>query len=125
MSTLAWASGSRRHIELECMEDKTKYSSSGVFGSCINNTIHTWALRIKGPLFVPMLKPLSIVIAVAMGMIFLRDSLYIGSSFVSIFVIEYCRSQLDRGKCNNDPVLQVMWGKAKELAMVATSRIPT
>ncbi|XP_023638072.1 WAT1-related protein At3g28050 [Capsella rubella] len=52
---------------------------SGLFGSCINNTIHTWALRIKGPLFVAMFKPLSIAIAVAMGVIFLRDSLYIGS----------------------------------------------
>ncbi|CDY20031.1 BnaA09g02200D [Brassica napus] len=77
---------------------------SGVFGSCINNTIHTWALRIKGPLFVAMFKPLSIAIAVAMGVIFLHDSLYIGS-LIGATVI-------------TTGFYTVMWGKAKEAAMV-------
>ncbi|KFK33719.1 hypothetical protein AALP_AA5G051100 [Arabis alpina] len=77
---------------------------SGLFGSCINNTIHTWALRIKGPLFVSMFKPLSIAIAVAMGVIFLRDSLYIGSIIgATVITIGF---------------YTVMWGKAKEVAMV-------
>ncbi|KAG2316331.1 hypothetical protein Bca4012_067226 [Brassica carinata] len=77
---------------------------SGFFGSCINNTIHTWALRIKGPLFVAMFKPLSIAIAVAMGVIFLHDSLYIGS-LIGATVI-------------TTGFYTVMWGKAKEVAMV-------
>ncbi|CAN6857712.1 unnamed protein product [Brassica oleracea] len=77
---------------------------SGLFGSCINNTIHTWALRIKGPLFVAMFKPLSIAIAVAMGVIFLRDSLYIGSLIgATVITIGF---------------YTVMWGKAKEMALV-------
>ncbi|KAL5793132.1 hypothetical protein ACOSP7_001726 [Xanthoceras sorbifolium] len=30
---------------------------SGLFGSFVNNAIHTWALRIKGPVYVAMFKP--------------------------------------------------------------------
>ncbi|XP_010528268.1 PREDICTED: WAT1-related protein At3g28050 [Tarenaya hassleriana] len=76
---------------------------SGLFGSCINNSIHTWALRIKGPLFVAMFKPLSIAIAVAMGVIFLSDSLYLGS-LVGATIITM-------------GFYTVMWGKAKEAEM--------
>lgn len=50
----------------------------GVFGSCLNNTVHTWALHLKGPVFVAMFKPLSIAIAVAMGAMFLGDALHLG-----------------------------------------------
>lgn len=50
----------------------------GVLGSCLNNSVHTWTLRLKGPLFVSMFKPLSIAIAVAMGVMFLGDDLYLG-----------------------------------------------
>ena len=50
----------------------------GLFGSCLNNTVHTWALRLKGPVFVAMFKPLSIVVAIVMGVLFLGDSLYLG-----------------------------------------------
>ncbi|XP_021645675.2 WAT1-related protein At3g28050-like isoform X2 [Hevea brasiliensis] len=51
---------------------------SGLFGSCMNNTVHTWALNLKGPVFVAMFKPLSIAIAVAMGAMFLGDALHLG-----------------------------------------------
>lgn len=44
----------------------------------MNNAVHTWVLRIKGPVYVAMFKPLSIVIAVALGVIFLGDTLYLG-----------------------------------------------
>jgi H+/gluconate symporter-like permease len=51
-----------------------------------------------------MFKPLSIAIAVAMGVIFLRDSLYIGSLIgATVITIGF---------------YTVMWGKAKEVAMV-------
>ncbi|XP_030483785.2 WAT1-related protein At3g28050 [Cannabis sativa] len=51
---------------------------SGVFGSFLNNTVHTWALHLKGPVYVAMFKPLSIAIAAAMTFIFLGDSLHLG-----------------------------------------------
>lgn len=73
---------------------------SGVLGSCLNNSVHTWALRLKGPLFVSMFKPLSIAIAVAMGVMFLGDELYLGSVIgATIISIGF---------------YTVMWGKAKE-----------
>ncbi|XP_028778631.1 WAT1-related protein At3g28050-like [Neltuma alba] len=73
---------------------------SGIFGSFVNNTIHTWALRIKGPLYVAMFKPLSIAIAVAMGVIFLGDTLHLGSLIgATIISIGF---------------YTVMWGKSTE-----------
>ncbi|KAF9666298.1 hypothetical protein SADUNF_Sadunf16G0215100 [Salix dunnii] len=73
---------------------------SGLLGSCLNNTVHTWALHLKGPVFVAMFKPLSIAIAVAMGIMFLGDTLYLGSVIgATIISIGF---------------YTVMWGKAKE-----------
>ncbi|KAJ4839159.1 hypothetical protein Tsubulata_028392 [Turnera subulata] len=73
---------------------------SGLFGSCINNTVHTWALRLKGPVFVAMFKPLSIAIAVAMGVMFLGDALYLGSLIGATII--------------SVGFYTVMWGKYKE-----------
>ncbi|RYR05212.1 hypothetical protein Ahy_B06g085096 isoform C [Arachis hypogaea] len=73
---------------------------SGIFGSFLNNAVHTWVLRIKGPVYVAMFKPLSIVIAVAMGVMFLGDSLHLGSLIgATIISIGF---------------YTVMWGKAAE-----------
>jgi hypothetical protein len=44
----------------------------------LNNTVHAYVLRIKGAVYVAMFKPLSIVIAVAMGVVFLGDTLHLG-----------------------------------------------
>ncbi|KDO66271.1 hypothetical protein CISIN_1g0401761mg, partial [Citrus sinensis] len=53
-----------------------------------------------GPVFVAMFKPLSIAIAVAMGVMFLGDRLYLGS-LVGATIISL-------------GFYTVMWGKAKE-----------
>ncbi|XP_059449989.1 WAT1-related protein At3g28050-like [Corylus avellana] len=73
---------------------------SGLFGSCVNNTVHAWALHLKGPVYVAMFKPLSIAIAVAMGVMFLGDTLHLGS-LVGATIISI-------------GFYTVMWGKAKE-----------
>ncbi|KAJ8567003.1 hypothetical protein K7X08_019211 [Anisodus acutangulus] len=74
---------------------------SGILGSSLNNTIHTWALRVKGPVYVAMFKPLSIAIAVAMGVVLLGDALYLGSILgATVIAIGF---------------YTVMWGKAKEM----------
>lgn len=44
----------------------------------MSGACHAWALRLKGPVYVAMFTPLSIVIAVAMGVMFLGDTLHIG-----------------------------------------------
>ncbi|XP_050223078.1 WAT1-related protein At3g28050-like [Mercurialis annua] len=73
---------------------------TGLFGSCLNNTIHTWALHLKGPVFVAMFKPLSIAIAVAMGVVLLGDSLHLGSLIGATII--------------SVGFYTVMWGKSKE-----------
>nr|GEV31598.1 WAT1-related protein At3g28050-like [Tanacetum cinerariifolium] len=73
---------------------------AGAFGSCMNNSIHTWALNLKGPLFVAMFKPLSIAIAVVMGVLFLGDNLYLGSVIGAAII--------------STGFYMVMWGKARE-----------
>ncbi|XP_042021557.1 WAT1-related protein At3g28050-like [Salvia splendens] len=73
---------------------------SGVFNCCINNSVHSWALHLRGPIYVAMFKPLSIAIAAAMGVVFLGDTLYLGSIIgATIIVIGF---------------YTVMWGKAQE-----------
>lgn len=73
---------------------------SGVFGSFLNNTVHTWVLRVKGPVYVAMFKPLSIAIAAAMGFIFLGETLHLGSLIGATTI--------------SIGFYTVMWGKAKE-----------
>ncbi|RVX08908.1 hypothetical protein VitviT2T_022489 [Vitis vinifera] len=73
---------------------------SGIFGSFLGNTIHTWAIRMKGPVYVAMFKPLAIIIAVTMGVALLGDSLYLGSVIgATIITMGF---------------YTVMWGKAQE-----------
>ncbi|XP_010031124.2 WAT1-related protein At3g28050 isoform X4 [Eucalyptus grandis] len=73
---------------------------SGLFGRCLNNIVHTWAIQLKGPFYVAMFRPLSIPVAVAMGVFFLGDTLHLGSLIgATILSVGF---------------YIVMWGKAKE-----------
>uniref|UniRef100_A0A0R0EH06 WAT1-related protein n=1 Tax=Glycine max TaxID=3847 RepID=A0A0R0EH06_SOYBN len=51
---------------------------TGIFNKFLSSAIYAWGIHLKGPVYVAMFKPLSIVIAVAMGVMFLGDSLYVG-----------------------------------------------
>ncbi|CAM9002506.1 hypothetical protein QQ045_000350 [Rhodiola kirilowii] len=73
---------------------------SGVFGSAFQVGVGTWCLHQTGPVFVAMFKPLGIVITVAIGVIFLGETFYLGSLIGSIVIVTGFYS--------------VMWGKAKE-----------
>ena len=53
-------------------------SDQGFFGSSFSSVVHTWGLHLKGPVYVSIFKPLSIVIAAAMGVLFLGEALYLG-----------------------------------------------
>lgn len=72
----------------------------GISTGFLNGLIQVWALRLKGPVYVAMFKPLSIVIAVGMGVIFLGDSLHLGSVVGGIVI--------------SLGFYAVLWGKAKE-----------
>ncbi|XP_074286684.1 WAT1-related protein At4g15540-like isoform X1 [Silene latifolia] len=73
---------------------------SGLLDSFLSNTIHTYILRRKGPFYIAMFKPLSIAIAAGMGVIFLGDTLYLGSIIGSVVI--------------SLGFYAVMWGKATE-----------
>ncbi|KAK7266169.1 hypothetical protein RIF29_18811 [Crotalaria pallida] len=73
---------------------------TGIFNKFLSTTINAWGIHLKGPVYVAMFKPLSIVIAVVMGVMFLGDILYIGS-IIGATVISI-------------GFYTVMWGKAAE-----------
>ncbi|KAI7757076.1 hypothetical protein M8C21_028476, partial [Ambrosia artemisiifolia] len=62
-----------------------------VLGAVCSTVVHinvvTWCLQKKGPVFVVMFTPLSIVIAVIMGVTFLGDSLYLGSVIGATIIV--------------------------------------
>ncbi|XP_012092057.1 WAT1-related protein At3g28050 isoform X2 [Jatropha curcas] len=76
---------------------------SGVFGSAFQVGICSWCLRQTGPVFISMFKPLGIVIAAAVGILFLGDTLYLGClAGATVIVIGF---------------YSVLWGKANEQKM--------
>ncbi|XP_049403429.1 WAT1-related protein At5g40240-like [Solanum stenotomum] len=66
----------------------------------LRSLVFIWALKKKGPVFVVMIKPLGMIAAVIMGVIFLGDVLHVGNIIGGMIIALgfYC----------------VMWGKAKE-----------
>ncbi|KAL9293015.1 unnamed protein product [Arabidopsis thaliana] len=62
--------------------------------------IHSWTVRHKGPLYLAIFKPLSILIAVVMSAVFLNDSLYLGCLIGGLLITL--------------GFYAVMWGKANE-----------
>ncbi|CAL0317247.1 unnamed protein product [Lupinus luteus] len=73
---------------------------SGVFGKFMSNTVYAWALQLKGPVYVTSFKPLSIVTSIAMGVLFLGDTLHVGSIIGATIA--------------SIGLYSVLWGKAKE-----------
>ncbi|WVZ13359.1 hypothetical protein V8G54_010925 [Vigna mungo] len=76
------------------------YILEGLFGKLMSNVIYAWTLNLKGAVFVTSFRPFQIVIAVAMGVLFLDDTLYIGSVVGAIIV--------------SIGLYVVLWGKATE-----------
>ncbi|KAL9256644.1 DNA repair protein UVH3-like protein [Drosera capensis] len=95
-----------------CLEntevDVQHYSQSrAVSVAVLRNSIVTWCLRERGPVFVAMYKPLGIVIAVAMSFVFLGDTLYLGSIIGASAIVA--------------GFYAVTWGQAKEKEMADTN----
>ncbi|XVF60362.1 hypothetical protein PTKIN_Ptkin08bG0039100 [Pterospermum kingtungense] len=76
---------------------------SGLFGFSFSSTVHTWGVRLKGPVFVAIFKPTAIVIAVVMSFIFLGEALHLGSVIGAVIL--------------TTGLYAVLWGKAKEEEM--------
>ncbi|MBA0733218.1 hypothetical protein Gogos_017254, partial [Gossypium gossypioides] len=75
-----------------------------VFGSLYRISIHTWCLEKKGPVYVSMFKPLGIAVAVSLTVIFLGESLFLGSVIGSIIILV--------------GFYTVIWGQANEKKML-------
>ncbi|MED6109649.1 hypothetical protein PIB30_035644 [Stylosanthes scabra] len=75
---------------------------SGLLGKFLSNAIYAWVIHIKGPVYVTSFKPLSIVISIAMGVMFLGDTLYLGSVIGATII--------------SIGLYTVLWGKSKEEA---------
>ncbi|KAI9175127.1 hypothetical protein LWI28_027786 [Acer negundo] len=60
---------------------------SAVFGNVVTYSVLAWCIRRKGPVFVAMFKPLGISIAAFLGVIFLGDTLHIGSIVGAIVIV--------------------------------------
>ncbi|PKI56233.1 hypothetical protein CRG98_023428 [Punica granatum] len=73
---------------------------STVVGSVFRFTVIAWCIQKRGPLYVAMFKPLGIVFAMVLGVIFLGDPLCLGSLIGAIVIV--------------GGFYVVMWGKAKE-----------
>ncbi|KAA8548061.1 hypothetical protein F0562_004678 [Nyssa sinensis] len=57
-----------------------------IFGSAIRTSVLTWCLHKKDPLYVAMFKPLGMVIAEIVGIIFFADQLRLGSVIGAIVI---------------------------------------
>ncbi|PON75970.1 Plant-drug/metabolite exporter [Trema orientale] len=73
---------------------------SGFFGQVFITAIYSCFLPVKGPLYISIFKPLSIVIAAAASFIFFGDDLHLGSVIGGIILLL--------------GFYAVLWGKAKE-----------
>ncbi|XP_057950123.1 WAT1-related protein At3g28050-like isoform X1 [Malania oleifera] len=52
---------------------------SAIFSTILRSVVHMWACRKKGPVYAAMFKPLRMVLATVAGIIFLGDTLHLGS----------------------------------------------
>ncbi|CAL0312741.1 unnamed protein product [Lupinus luteus] len=72
----------------------------GILVTCFSALVYAWALHLKGPVYISIFKPGSIVIAAALSVIFLGDALYLGT-VVGAVILSF-------------GFYAVIWGKANE-----------
>ncbi|XP_052195212.1 WAT1-related protein At5g40240-like [Diospyros lotus] len=80
---------------------------AAVFSTVFRSSVLTWCLHKKGPVYVAMFKPTQMVIAQFLGIIFLGDTLHLGSVIGGTIIAA--------------GFYTVSWGKAKEEEMVGSA----
>ncbi|KAK6928302.1 EamA domain [Dillenia turbinata] len=73
---------------------------TGTVGKVLSSAGYAWVIHLKGPLYVAMFTPMNIAIAVAMGFVFLGETLHVGSLVGAIMI------------CIG--FYAVLWGKAND-----------
>ncbi|CAA0833696.1 WAT1-related protein [Striga hermonthica] len=94
--------------DLAALRIETKIGLIAIFYAAIFNIAYrlyvtAWCIWKAGPFFVSLFKPLTVVIAILIGVIFMKDVLYLGSLIGALVLIL--------------GFYVVMWGKAKERDM--------
>ncbi|KEH24886.1 putative EamA domain-containing protein [Medicago truncatula] len=74
--------------------------SSAIFGKFIGIAVCAWTVRLKGAVYVTSFKPLQIVISAGLGVMFLGDTLHVGSIIGATIV--------------SIGLYAILWGKATE-----------
>ncbi|KAE9614351.1 hypothetical protein Lal_00016646 [Lupinus albus] len=75
----------------------------GILITCLSSVVYAWGLHLKGPVYISIFKPASIVIAATLSVIFLGDALHFGTVLGAVI--------LSLG------FYAVIWGKAQEEEM--------
>lgn len=73
---------------------------TGAIGTTLTVVLMSWCLRLKGPLFVSIFNPLTLIYVAIVGSLIFNEKLTIGSIIGSVLIIA--------------GVYVVLWGKAKE-----------
>lgn len=92
-----------RNTDVWILDSRTELVSivfAAIFGAAVRSSVITWCLRKKGPVYVSMFKPISVVIAVIMGIMFLGDVLHLGSVIGAVIIAP--------------GVYTVLWGQSRE-----------
>ncbi|XP_021727850.1 WAT1-related protein At1g68170-like [Chenopodium quinoa] len=76
-------------------------SYSGIVASGVMVTLTAWCIRLKGPLFVSIFNPLTVVLVAFAGFLLLDEKLYLGSVLGAILIVI--------------GLYGVVWGKGKEI----------
>lgn len=74
---------------------------SGVVASGVMVTLLSWCIRIKGPLFVSIFNPITLILVALAGSLLLNEKLYLGSVLGAILIVL--------------GLYGVIWGKGKEM----------
>ncbi|KAJ4850758.1 hypothetical protein Tsubulata_050221, partial [Turnera subulata] len=79
---------------------------SGFIGVCY--ILRTWAVRIKGPVYLAMFKPLSIAVAAFMSFIFLGEALHLGS-VIGAIIFDYVEVYERQNQLQKELCLEMAW----------------
>ncbi|MED6109531.1 hypothetical protein PIB30_034527 [Stylosanthes scabra] len=83
---------------------------SAIFVVSTRSVVVAWACRKKGPVYVAMFSPLAMVIAIAMGITFLHDTLFLGSVIgavaiaIGFYSVIWAQAQEENMENNNESV---------------------
>ncbi|KMT06127.1 hypothetical protein BVRB_7g162980 [Beta vulgaris subsp. vulgaris] len=83
---------------------------SGIVASGVSVTVIAWCVRVRGPLFVSIFNPLTLILVALAGSLILDEKLYIGSVIGAILIVF--------------GLYAVIWGKGKEIKKM-TKLVPS